>query len=70
MQEQTVAAGLQVGSLEEFSECLPAGSATDCQAGLTLSHMKAWQALAHSAEYAAWVFEYALFSLQCSALYS
>ena len=64
MQEQTVAAGLQVGSLEEYSECLPAGSATDCQAGLTLSHMKAWQALAHSADDAAWVFEYAIFNFQ------
>jgi hypothetical protein len=48
---------MQVGSLEEFSECLPAGSATDCQAGLTMAHMSAWKALAQSGEYAAWVFE-------------
>ena len=46
-----------MGSLEEFSECLPAGSATDCQAGLTMAHMNAWKALAQSGEYAAWVFE-------------
>ena len=50
----------QVGDLDTYSECLPAGSAVDCQAGLTLSHMAAWQALATSGELAAWVFECAL----------
>lgn len=47
----------QVGDLDMYSECLPAGSAVDCQAGLTLSHMAAWRALAASGEPAAWVFE-------------
>ncbi len=50
----------QVGSLETYSECMPAGSAVDCQVGLTLSHMAVWKALAHSGQPAAWVFEYAL----------
>ena len=49
--------GQQVGDPEEFTECLPAGSATDCQAGLTISHKNAWKALAGSGEYAAWIFE-------------
>ena len=48
---------LQVGDPEEFTECMPAGWATDCQAGLTISHINAWKALAKSEEYAAWIFE-------------
>lgn len=48
---------MQLGSLEEFTECMPAGSAVDCQVGLTLSHMNVWKALAASEEGAAWVFE-------------
>ncbi len=48
---------LQVGDPEEYTECIPAGWATDCQAGLTISHINAWKALAKSEEYAAWIFE-------------
>lgn len=36
---------------------MPAGSAVDCQVGLTLSHMAVWKALASSGQPAAWVFE-------------
>ncbi|CAL8466291.1 g5827 [Coccomyxa elongata] len=48
---------VQLGSLEEFTECLPAGSADDCQFGLTQSHVNVWKALAASEHGAAWVFE-------------
>ena len=48
---------MQLGSLEEYTECLPAGSADDCQFGLTQSHVNVWKALAASEHGAAWVFE-------------
>lgn len=48
---------MQLGSLEEYTECLPAGSADDCQFGLTQSHVNVWKALAASDHGAAWVFE-------------
>ena len=48
----------QLGSAREYLECKPAHGAYDCQAGLTRSHIAAWQRIAKSGEPAAWVFEY------------
>ena len=48
---------MQLGDAREYLECKPAHTAYDCQAGLTRSHIKAWQRLAESGEAAAWIFE-------------
>ncbi|KAK9918814.1 hypothetical protein WJX75_007171 [Coccomyxa subellipsoidea] len=47
----------QVGNLKDFMECRPANGAYDCQAGITMGHIKARKALASSGEQAAWIFE-------------
>lgn len=47
----------QIGSLRTHTRCLLAGIDVRCRAGLTLSHVQAWKALAASGDHSAWMFE-------------
>eukprot|EP00884_Botryococcus_braunii_P010278 jgi/Botrbrau1/19251/Bobra.0073s0004.1 len=45
------------GPEDQYTRCLPAGEAMDCQLGLTLTHVEIWRRIVTKQEAAAWVFE-------------
>lgn len=47
----------QAGPEDQYTRCLPAGDAMDCQLGLTLTHVEIWRRIVSNKEASAWVFE-------------